>query len=263
MTQLVPLLLLSCLEPNANKSDVKRLYGMREALNLLDFGDPSIQSMEVQLLRTLSNPLFLQCGEGKKFLSHLFTVDADLVARLHKAVRVQIPECKKSILNAYGDVYWMAWKSAAAEEEGDIRVSMEENAIQDLANLVIHAANPFVSKNCRVVLDKFMLNKKDPAVESMLYRCFGPILWRSLKASNARVRIQASKVLGDTFPLRDVESKVTFDVVMKKTTEAIVKLMRDEVPSVRVAGCVCAQRVLGGFWVAIPSGDIRILLDGE
>jgi hypothetical protein len=53
-----------------------------------------------------------------------------------------------------------------------------------------------------------------------------------------------------------------YEAVVKKSVEAIVKLMRDEVVNVRVAGCVCAGKVLGGFWVAIPSGEIRTLLNG-
>ncbi|KAL3788032.1 hypothetical protein HJC23_008376 [Cyclotella cryptica] len=261
VTQLIPLLLLSSLDEHATKSDVKRLFSMREALDLLDFGDPSIESLEKQLLRTISHPLFLQCTEGKRFLSHLFTVDAGFISRLHSAVRVQIPHAKKSILNAYADVYWHAWKSSAGDDREEILLSLEENAIQDLTFQVIHAANPTTSKNCRSLLDRFLLYKKEPAVESMLYRTYGPLLWRSLIASNARVRLQAATVLADTFPLRDLKSNVGYDAVVTKTVESVVKLMRDEVPNVRVAGCVCAGKILGGFWVAVPSKDIRILLN--
>lgn len=290
VTQLIPLQLLSSLDEHSTKSHVKRLYSMREAFDLLDFNDPSISSLHTQLLRTVSHPLFLQCVEGKKFLSHLFTIK-ELIASLHAVVRVQIMS-KKSILTAYGDVYWGAWKIIAVNKgvsreedmENDTRMeartSLEENALQDLAYMTIHAVNPTTAKNCRVILDKFLLYKKDPEVEGMLYRVYGPILWRSLIAANARVRMQATAVLGDTFPLKDngigsnsansviasgkkTTGKVGYEAVVTKTVEAIVKLMRDEVPSVRVQGCICAGKILRGFWVAIPSSDIRVLLNGE
>ena len=57
--------------------------------------------------------------------------------------------------------------------------------------------------------------------------------------------------------------KLGYEAVVAKTVEVIVKLMRDEVPSVRVQGCICAGKILRGFWVAIPSSDIRVLLNGE
>eukprot|EP00956_Cyclotella_meneghiniana_P035397 scaffold114420_cov67-Cyclotella_meneghiniana.AAC.2 len=288
VTQLIPLLLLSSLDQQSTKSHVKRLYSMREAFDLLDFNDPSISSLHTQLLRTVSHPLFLQCGEGKKFLSHLFTIQ-ELIVSLHSVVRVQIMS-KKSILTAYGDVYWGAWKTLAVnkgsigeedsenEARTEARTSLEENALQDLAYMTIHAVNPTTAKNCRVILDKFLLYKKDPEVEGMLYRVYGPILWRSLIAANARVRMQAAVVLGDSFPLKDNGSNVSnsimasdkkttgklgYEAVVAKTVEVIVKLMRDEVPSVRVQGCICAGKILRGFWVAIPSSDIRVLLNGE
>lgn len=289
VTQLIPLLLLASLDEKASKADVKRLYSMREAFDLLDFADPSIASLQSQLLRTLSHPLFLQCSEGKKFLSHLFTLP-ELTGSLHAVVKVQILS-KKSILGCYGEVYWGAWKSLAVgegnrarsssfdeddeevEDEREVAMkSLEENALQPLAYMTIHASNPTVAKNCRLILDKFLLYKKDPEVESTLYRLYGPILWRSCNAANAKVRMQAAVVLGDTFPLKDGSSvntsvgskaKMGYEDVVTKSVQTIVKLMRDEVPHVRVQGCICAGRVLEGFWVAIPSSDIRALLNGE
>lgn len=256
VTQLLPLLLLHSLDEHAGKSDVKRLYYMKDAFDLLDFGDESIRTLQIQLLRTVGHPLFLQCGEGKKFISHLLTLP-ELTGAVHAAVKVQIWS-KKSILGGYAEIYWNA-RRVLNKEEGETEAL--EEAIQDLAYMTIHASNSTTSKNCRVILDKFLLYKKDTAVENMLYRIYGPLLWRSLICPNALVRRQSAVVLGDTFPLRG--SGMEYEAVVKKSVEAIVKLMRDEVVNVRVAGCVCAGKVLGGFWVAIPSGEIRTLLNGE
>lgn len=277
VTQLIPLLLMRSLDDNAQKNDVKRLYSIREAIDLLDFQDESIESLKMHLLRVVSNPLFLQNVDGRKFIIHLFQVDPTLVVDLHRAVRAQIPGAKKSILNAYAEIYFNAWKlstereETGEEEEGDgeendgrdtIQISIEENALQDFMYQVIHAAVSSTAKSVRVVLDKFYVNKKNPDVESLLYRMYGPLLWRALSGANARVRMQSSVVLTDTFPLRDPNAKEEWtEACVKRSVEALISLMNDDVPAVRVAGSTATAKILSLFWAAVPSQDIRALLN--
>ena len=273
ITQLIPLLLVKSLEDTAQKNDVKRLYSIRDAIDLLDFECPSITSLKNHLLRTVANPLFLQSSEGKKFITHLFLVDASLVGELHKAIKVQLFEAKRSILNAYGEIYYNAWKQSLDKNEdeeededeeqgGAIQTAIEENALQDLMYFQIHAANPKMTSSIRIVLDKFYVNKKSPHVECMLHRCYGPLLWRSLAATNARVRLQAAAVLTDTFPLRDPNAGQEWtEACVQKSVEALIGLMSDEVAAVRVAGSNATAKILSQFWVAIPASDIRKLLN--
>ncbi|KAK1747414.1 condensin-2 complex subunit G2 [Skeletonema marinoi] len=270
VTQLIPLLLVKSLEDTAQKNDVKRLYSIRDAIDLLDFECESITTLKNHLLRTVANPLFLQSTEGKKFITHLFHVDASLVGELHKAIKVQLFEAKRSILNAYGEIYYNAWKQSADKKEdedeeegqGEIQASIEENALQDMMYYQIHAANPKIASSIRIVLDKFYVNKKSPDVESMLHRCYGPLLWRSLAATNARVRLQAAAVLTDTFPLRDPDAGQEWtEACVQKSVEALISLMSDEVAAVRVAGSNATAKILSQFWVAIPANDIRKLLN--
>ena len=268
VTQLIPLLLVKSLEDTAQKNDVKRLYSIRDAILLLDFECDSITTLKNHLLRTVANPLFLQSTEGKKFITHLFHVDASLVTELHKAIKVQLFEAKRSILNAYGEIYFHAWKQSADKKEddeegqGEIQASIEENALQDLMYYQIHAENPKITSSIRIVLDKFYVNKKASDVESMLHRCYGPLLWRALSATNARVRLQAAAVLTDTFPLRDPDAGQEWtEACVEKSVEALLSLMSDEIPTVRVAGSNATAKILSQFWVAIPANDIRKLLN--
>ena len=272
VTQLIPLLLVKSLEDTAQKNDVKRLYSIRDAINLLDFECESILTLKNHLLRTVANPLFLQSVEGRKFITHLFLVDVALVTDLHKAIKVQLFEAKRSILNAYGEIYFNAWKQSADnkddddnednDEGRDIQTSIEENALQDLMYFQIHAGNPKIVSSIRIVLDKFYLNKKSPDVEGMLFRCYGPLLWRSLSATNSCVRLQSASVLTDTFPLRDPHAGQEWtEACVEKSVEALLSLMSDEVPNVRVAGSNATAKILSQFWVAIPAKDIRTLLN--
>jgi hypothetical protein len=74
ITQLIPYLLIAALKPSAHDADVKRLYSIRTALHLLDFDDPSIESIRSLVLRCFIHPAFLRVAEGRRFLSFLFTV---------------------------------------------------------------------------------------------------------------------------------------------------------------------------------------------
>lgn len=74
--QLIPYLLIISLSPAAHDADVKRLYNIRSALQLLDFDDISIDSIRSLILRCFIHPAFLRLAEGRRFLSFLFRLHA-------------------------------------------------------------------------------------------------------------------------------------------------------------------------------------------
>jgi len=74
ITQLIPFNLLTALGPNIVDADVKRCWTIRGSLLLLDFDDPSIESIRGLLLRCVVHPGFLKVPEGRRFLSFLFSV---------------------------------------------------------------------------------------------------------------------------------------------------------------------------------------------
>jgi hypothetical protein len=76
VTQLIPYLLIISLSPAAHDADVKRLYNIRSALQLLDFDDISIDSIRSLILRCFIHPAFLRLAEGRRFLSFLFRLHA-------------------------------------------------------------------------------------------------------------------------------------------------------------------------------------------
>ena len=55
-------------------ADVKRCYSARGALALLDFEDPSIQGVQVLMVRAAMLPPFLRSADGRKFIAHHFTL---------------------------------------------------------------------------------------------------------------------------------------------------------------------------------------------
>lgn len=64
ITQLLPYLLVKSLEESARPRDVRRVWGMREALLILDFEDDSIESLTELLLRCFLHPLYALCCDA-------------------------------------------------------------------------------------------------------------------------------------------------------------------------------------------------------
>ena len=280
VTQLVPLLLVRSLDVSARRDDVRRLCSVRRAIDLLDFDNAEgIHSLKVHLLRTVGDPLFLRCAEGRRFVGHLFLVDANFVSDVHGAVLAQIPGARGGVLDAFAEIYYGAWRASTEMEtttsddredaDGDngegggrggammmgaIQSSIEENALQDLMHRAMHASSSPTAKSARAVLDRFRANKKSADVESMLHRTYGPLLWRGLASANAKVRSRALAVLADTFPLRDPSAAAGggggegTEAVVERSVAALARSMGDEVPIVRAAGM-------------IPIKDIRTLLN--
>lgn len=281
VTQLVPLLLVRGLSDDAKRDDIRRLCSVRQAINLLDFDDASSTSLKTHLLRTVGNPLFLKCGEGRRFVTHLFLVDASFVCDVHGAVMAQISGATRNVLESYAEIYYSAWRASTemttnvgyvyndvkeVGERGQVREvqsSIEENAIQGLIYYAIHSASPSTSRSARIVLDRFHLNKKSPDVESMLHRSYCPVLWRGLISASSIVRARSAMALADTFPLRNPNAREEgrTKAVVGRSVSALVGAMGDVVPRVRVAGSAATARILSCFWTMIPIGDIWTLLN--
>ena len=280
VVQLIPYLVLKTLDGKATRADLKRLMNMRFALELIDFDEvENIAHLKGLLLRTVSSPLYLKHSEGRKIIAFLFQLNHGLIKDLHSAIRVQIPLAKKDILNSYGEIYFAAWKESLNnqhcldEEEdmneddessklGSIQSVIEEHVLQDLMYASIHIASVNMAKSIRTILEPIHSKKRTPEVDLLLYRMYGPILWRSLAAPNPLVRINASSILSLTFPLHDPHAgKMHMKEMNCKSFESLKSLLNDLDPKVRVAGCNATIKILGVYWDALSSTDIRALLN--
>jgi condensin-2 complex subunit G2 len=56
--------------------------------------------------------MFLRAADGKKFLVYLFGLHPPYIDAIHDTIKGQLPACPKSLLEAYGEVYFKAWKVA-------------------------------------------------------------------------------------------------------------------------------------------------------
>lgn len=262
--ELVPsalsVLVQRALDPEASQVTLKRLFGMRQGFLLLDFDDADSADLRKLLMRVASSPVCLKQPLGRRFVAHLLQIK-ELVHSLHQAMKVQIAP-KKIILDAYGDIYFRAWKEVdeEAEDDSNIRSTLETHVLSELCYAAVHAESPSMAKSLLTILKPFHEAKTTPVVEDLLYNIYNPILFRALDATHAQIRIQATRLLSHVFPLQDASHTQT-ERCLTKSVNALERVLVDEDPRVRVAASAAVAQVLSTYWQVVAPTQIRALLN--
>nr|KYP52391.1 Condensin-2 complex subunit G2 [Cajanus cajan] len=239
------------------KVDVHRVCVLREAFALFDFDDESIEDLKLLLVRCVISPLYLKTEDGRRFLSFVFGLSDQLGKEILAMIRSQIPFGRKSMLEAYGDILFRAWKAV----QGDSRSHIENGFLQDLIEAAIHAGSGAFASYIRRVLGAFINQRTTDGVEKMLYRLAEPVIFRSLQAANSNVRQNALHLLLDMFPLEDPDAtKEEKDTLLDKQFFLLEKLLTDDCPEVRMIAVEGSCRVLHLFWEVIPSPIITKMI---
>ncbi|KAL2619894.1 hypothetical protein R1flu_000099 [Riccia fluitans] len=256
ITQCLPFLVSKAVA-FGRKKDVQRLYSMRHAFALFDFLDHSIEDLKHLLLRTVVTPTFLHSQPGRRFISYLFGLNPQLVKELVVIVRSQIPFGRKSILEAYGEILYHAWKTTADA----CLYEIEYTCIQGLIEGALHASSKELSAAIRTVLEAFTSQKAQDGVETMLFRLLEPLLFRALQVANSNVRRNALLLLVDVFPVEDPHSSnEEKESLLEKQFGLLEKLLVDPCPDVRSVAVEVVCRILRLFWEVIPSATTVKLL---
>ncbi|KAJ8765530.1 hypothetical protein K2173_014652 [Erythroxylum novogranatense] len=239
------------------KIDVHRVYALREAFTLLDFEDESIEDLKLLLIRCVIAPLYLKTEEGRRFLAFVFGLSAQLLKEALAMIKSQIAFGRKSILEAYGEILFRAWKDV----DGDLKNEFENGFLQSLTEGAIYASSRGLSASIRRVLGGFITQRVTDGVEKLLFRLAEPVIFRSLQVANSNVRLNALHLLLDLFPLEDPDAtKEDKDIVLEKEFFLLEKLLMDDCPDVRVVAVEGCCRVLHLFWEIIPSSTITKIL---
>jgi predicted house-cleaning noncanonical NTP pyrophosphatase (MazG superfamily) len=239
-------LLDKSLRKDGKKTDVKRVWGMKDALQLLDENNELMK----QLLSSCAiSPLYLSSEHGIKFITFLFNLTEEYCEFMHDSVTPQLAQCKESILEVYADIYFKAWKAAV----GKVLLKMEYVCIQDLMYHTIHCRDPTLFKNLRVILDGFHNKKKITGVDEMLLRLYEPILFRALNVANSTVRKNASAILVDSFPLLNPDhNKEETTTNLEKQFALLNGMLMDDYPTIRCIAVEGICKVLCVYWEIVP-----------
>ncbi|CAM8884565.1 unnamed protein product [Rhodiola kirilowii] len=248
----LPVLLSKSLTEN-KKVDVHRVYSLREAFELFDFEDGSIEDLKLLLMRAVITPVYWKSEEGRKFIAFMFGLNGQLMKDAFAMMKAQVPFGKKSMLNACGEILFRAWKVAKEDKLEEI-----ENAfVQGLIESAIHASSTSLSASLRRILGGFINQRTYEGVEKLLYRLAEPIIFRSLQVANSNVRLNALHLFFDLFPLEDPDStKDVKDMLLNKQFFLMEKLLKDDCPDIRVVAVEGSCRILHLFWEIIPSSTI-------
>ena len=176
ISQSLPFLLSKSLTLK-RKVDVHRVYSLREAFALFDYEDESIEDLKLLLIRCVIAPLYLKTEDGRRFLAFVFGLSNQLVKEMLAMIRSQIPFGRKSMLEAYGDILFRAWKAA----EGDSKGEIENGFLQGFIDGAIHASSCAFAASIRRVLGGFISQRTTKGVEKLLFRLAEPVIFRSLQ----------------------------------------------------------------------------------
>lgn len=271
----VAVLLLEALEDGAGDGVVKRLWAVRDCLDLFDWDEEENDSMREMLVQCFARPLFSRSADNRRVLSAILAQCPPLVADAAAVMRAQLPSQPERVHEGWGEVLYRAW---AAADAGPARTAIEQSAIQDLMARGVGAAHPATFAAVRRVLSVFVARKTQRArgVEGMLLRLYAPVLFRALVAPNAALRKNAALLLLDAFPLRDTEGAAAAaaaaaeggstastsggDSVLQRQFTALTELLLDPCPGVREVGVVGVGRVLSNYWELVPPATSKALL---
>lgn len=178
-----------------------------------------------------------------------------LVARQHLVPRGpgSTSLSASQIACSYGDVLVRAWKELFSQSS-EVLPMFEDTVLTPLLWAAVHASNYSVFKGLFTVLQFFHNEKPSKGVDSLLLKLYTPVIWRSLKCSNAMVRTQATALFCSVFPLRlNTQSPAEDDEILQNHFNVLNQLLKDPDHRVRSSAVTGACAVLRTFWEAIPA----------
>ncbi|XP_068208708.1 condensin-2 complex subunit G2-like isoform X2 [Palaemon carinicauda] len=253
ISNVLPILIQTAIGKSGRRKDVISVHNIRGALDVVEF-DESLVDL---LMACSACPRFISCEEGARWISELFSRQM-LVSRLHRSIKSVLPECTKDQSAKYGEVYFRAWKKST----GDVQNMIEESCIQDLMYAAVHV-DPLAGKlstNLHHLLHQIHRHKRHHLVERMILSLYNPFLWRSLKVANGYVRMNATGLLCDAFPLSDRTCSLEERQELRdRQYQTIITLLTDPCHLVRITAIKGTCDILNNYWLLIPSQVIKTI----
>ncbi|XP_055463527.1 condensin-2 complex subunit G2 [Psammomys obesus] len=231
-------------------ADVCRLWRIHQALYCFDYDLEENRGIKDMLLECFINVNYIKKEEGRRFLSFLFSWNADFIKMIHETIKNQLSGLQRSLMVHIAEIYFRAWKKAS----GKMLEAIENDCIQDFMFHGIHLPrkSPVHSK-VREVLSYFHQQRVRQGVEEMLCRLYKPILWRGLKARNSEVRSNAALLFVEAFPIRDPNfTAIEMDSEIQKQFEELYSLLEDPYPQVRSTGILGVCKITSKYWEMMP-----------
>ena len=152
--------------------------------------------------------------------------------------------------------------------------TMIEDMIQTFLRECIHASESKYFKGLRRMIKSYHDTKRTDEVNGMLLRVYDPIIWRTLRSANAKVRSQAAIMFLDVFPLQHDTTTVYYgasnsssksraeddDRILQKQFDLLSALLKDPDHLVRANAVVGVCSILKEYWEVLPINTTHNIL---
>jgi len=172
-------------------------------------------------------------------------------------LRGQTPACRASALDAYAEVLFRAWRSAA----GPPLAHLQLHILPGIASSALSARTPALAAACRRLLSAFCAAKGAAGVDACLLAALRPTLFRALAAPNPAVRRNGAALFFQAFPLQAEAGAGAEEAegLMRRQAQAISDLLADDAPAVRAVATAGVADVLDGYWELLPAKTVAQL----
>merc|ERR1719240_1796964 len=111
------------------------------------------------------------------------------------------------------------------------------------------------------MMEELHRHHHEAAVNELLCRVYGPILWRSLKVANCLVRENAARLLQYVFPLIQNDLSVAEqDHELIRELRFLRGTLEDPGEAVRCVGVNAACVILKNYWDMLPPAEVAEIL---
>jgi condensin-2 complex subunit G2 len=249
MIQAYPIIIKTAVHTQKT-ADIRRCYRIKEALLVFDFKNPSLNVLKNTIYKACSSPHFLKSLCGRRYLSYAFSLEPLLTCGFIDLIKNKLPSERKSVLSTLGDVLFRSW----FKSNDQCKLVLDE-ALQTFTRSSIICGNKKIQTRLQILIKSFNRKKDIKHVNSLLYKCYDPLLINSFWAPNAIVRKNALLIMGEVYPIQDPSRKSSdINEALIIQQNALFHSLSDNCPEIRSTTANILSLLLLKFLPSFPAG---------
>lgn len=208
-----------------------------------------------------------------------------LVDSVSRIIRPQLLTGVDAVASSYGEIMYLSWKESSLFDSNNgvhkssssrssnlvgspnqlaqnllVRTALED-LMQTLLRECVHASEMKYFRGLRRMLKSFHDTTRTDELNGMLLRIYDPIIWRSLRSANAKVRAQAAIMFLDVFPLQHEDVRAEDDdKILQKQFDLLSALLKDPDHEVRTNAVLGVCNILKEYWEVLPINTTHTIL---
>ena len=209
-----------------------------------------------------------------------------LLDSVSRIIRPQLLTGVDAVASSYGEIMYLSWKESSLfdndkgihkggsssstlgggssnqlTQSQHVRTALED-MMQTFLRECVHASETKYFRGLRNMLKSFHDTKRTDELNGMLLRIYDPIIWRSLRSANAKVRAQAAIMFLDVFPLQheDIRRAEDDDKILQKQFDLLSALLKDPDHQVRTNAVLGVCNILKEYWEVLPINTTHTIL---